>query len=404
MFNFFKKKDIKIYPIKASQSIASLALLIDSQGYPFSDWKAKDINLTEDEEHLIEPACQCLQLFFYRYAYNEKHLLGEVMLGCVLSVVKENKPELAKLYESGIELFEETMLFLFSQSMNKQELLADLPSYFAVNWERNYNQEESSKEVRTQTANKLLQCLLHSRTSGDSVLQPMIDSIVDFDLEEIEQISFRKNMSLYEDVLYKRLAYPFLFRHMKTPNASSLLACRQREKNLALDFSSELDSIEKTFIDNISNDGLTFQLLRDSYLDFIKAIDEIRAELSNIGGTDCNVCLKEVELSRKKINELYLKFIADSLPEKLDSEIEFCLKLDEIYLDVKDSFNITKHIDSDETMSYILTLDDVSISKFTDAIKIDVIVDYLKRANLIEHFSDEEKDFVNSKIRFFSVL
>jgi len=404
MFNFFKKKDIKIYPVKASQSIASLALLIDSRGYPFSDWKVKDISLTEDEEHLIEPACQCLQLFFYRYAYNEKHLLGEVMLGCVLSVVKENKPELAKLYELGIELFEETMLFLFNQSMNKQELLANLPSYFAVNWERNYNQEETSKEVRTQTANKLLQCLLHSRTSGDSVLQPMIDSIVDFDLEEIEQISFRKNMSLYEDVLYKRLAYPFLFRHMKTPNASLLLACRQREKNLALDFSSEKDSIEKTFIDNISNDGLTFQLLRDSYLDFIKAIDEIRAELSNIGGTDCNVCLKEVELSRKKINELYLKLIADSLPEKLDSEIEFCLKLDEIYLDVKDLFNITKHIDSDETMSYILTLDDVSISKYTEAIKIEVIVDYLKKASLIEHFSDEEKDFVNSKIRLFSVL
>ena len=404
MFNFFKKKDIKIYPVKASQSIASLALLIDSRGYPFSDWKVKDIHLTEDEEHLIEPACQCLQLFFYRYAYNEKHLLGEVMLGCVLSVVKENKPELAKLYELGIDLFEETMLFLFNQSMNKQELLADLPSYFAVNWERNYNQEETSKEVRTQTANKLLQCLLHSRTSGDSVLQPMIDSIVDFDLEEIEQISFRKNMSLYEDVLYKRLAYPFLFRHMKTPNASLLLACRQREKNLALDLSSEKDSIEKTFIDNISNDGLTFQLLRDSYLDFIKAIDEIRAELSNIGGTDCNVCLKEVELSRKKINELYLKLIADSLPEKLDSEIEFCLKLDEIYLDVKDLFNITKHIDSDETMSYILTLDDVSISKYTEAIKIEVIVDYLKKASLIEHFSDEEKDFVNSKIRLFSVL
>jgi len=404
MFNFFKKKDIKIYPVKASQSIASLALLIDSRGYPFSDWKVKDINLTEDEEHLIEPACQCLQLFFYRYAYNEKHLLGEVMLGCVLSVVKENNPELANLYELGIELFEETMLFLFNQSMNKQELLANLPSYFAVNWERNYNQEETSKEVRTQTANKLLQCLLHSRTSGDSVLQPMIDSIVDFDLEEIEQISFRKNMSLYEDVLYKRLAYPFLFRHMKTPNASLLLACRQREKNLALDLSSEKDSIEKTFIDNISNDGLTFQLLRDSYLNFIKAIDEIRAELSNIGGTDCNVCLKEVELSRKKINELYLKLIADSLPEKLDSEIEFCLKLDEIYLDVKDLFNITKHIDSDETMSYILTLDDVSISKYTEAIKIEVIVDYLKKASLIEHFSDEEKDFVNSKIRLFSVL
>jgi hypothetical protein len=404
MFNFLKKKEIKIYPKKASQSIASLALLIDSNGYPFSEWKVNDINLTEEEEHLIEPACQCLQLFFYRYAYNEKHLLGEVILGCVLSVVKENKPELAKLYELGIELFEETILFLFNQSMSKQELLDNLISYFAVNWERNYNQEETSKEVRTQTANKLLQCLLHSRTSGDSVLQAMIDSIVDFDLEEIEQISFRKNKSLYEDVLYKRIAYPFLFRHMKIPNASLLLACRQREKNLALDLSNEKDQIEKIFIDNISNDGLTFQLLRDSYLDFIKAIDEIRAELFNIGGTDCNVCLKEVELSRKKINELYLKLISNYLPDKLDAEIEFCLKLDEIYLDVKDLFNMTKHIDSDETMSYILTLDDASISKFTEAIKVDIIIDYLKNSNLVGSFTDEQKQFVNSKMRMFPVL
>jgi hypothetical protein len=204
--------------------------------------------------------------------------------------------------------------------------------------------------------------------------------------------------------LYKRIAYPFLFSHMKAPNAYLLLSCRQKEIKLALDLSSEKDKIEKTFLDNISVDGLTFQLLRDSYLDFIKEIDEIRSELFNIGGKDCGVCLKEVETSRKKINELYLKLIADSLPEKLDSEIEFCLKLDEIYISVKDLFNITKHIDSDETMSYILTLDDVSISKYTQAIKVDVIVDYLKNTNLIESFTDEQREFVNSKMSMFPVL
>ena len=122
MFNIFKKKEIKIYPIKASQSIASLALLIDSNGYPFSDWKDPGISLTEEEVNLIEPACQSLQLFYYRYAYNDKHLLGEVMLGCVLSVVKDNKPDLANLYEIGIDLFEETMFFLFNKSSNLQNI------------------------------------------------------------------------------------------------------------------------------------------------------------------------------------------------------------------------------------------------------------------------------------------
>ena len=404
MFNFFKKKEIKIYPTRASQSIASLALLIDSRGYPFSDWQDSGINLTEDEVHLIEPACQCLQLFFYRYAYNDKHLLGEVMLGSVLAVVKDNKPDLANLYEIGIALFEETMIFLFSKSSNQQEILDNLPSYFAVNWERNYNQEETSKEDRVLTSNKLLKCLHHSRTTGDSILQPMINAIVDFDLDEIEQISFRKNKSLFEDVLYKRTAYPFLFKHMKTPNASLLLECRKRENELALELSSKRDEIEKMFLDGLSKDGLTYQSIRDLYFEFIKSIDEIRSLLVNIGGIDCTLCLKEVEATRQKISDFYLKLVADTLPEKLDSEIEFCLKLDEIYLNLKDLFNITKYIDSDETMSYILTLDDVSISKFTDAIKVDVIVNYLKDCNLLDNFNDKEKEFVNSKIRLFSVL
>ena len=120
MFNFFKKKEIKIYPKKASQSIASLALLIDSCGYPFSDWQDPNVQLTEEEKNLIEPACQCLQLFFYRYAYNDRHLLGDVMLGSVLAVVKDTKPDLGKLYEIGVDLFEETMIYMFSKSMNKE--------------------------------------------------------------------------------------------------------------------------------------------------------------------------------------------------------------------------------------------------------------------------------------------
>ena len=330
MFNFFKKKEIKIYPKKASQSIASLALLIDSCGYPFSDWQDQNVQLTEEERNLIEPACQCLQLFFYRYAYNDRHLLGDVMLGSVLAVVKDNKPELGKLYELGIDLFEETLIFLFSKSMGKEELIDNLPSYFAVNWERNYNREETNNEKREETSNKLLQCLLHSRTTGDSVLQPMIDAIVDFDLDEIEQISFRKNRSILEDVLYKRTYFPFLFKHMPVPNASLLLESRKKEHELAIEFTKKKEKIEKSFIDGLKSDDLTYQSIRDFYLDFIRSIDEVRAELVNIGGVDCNICLKDVEATRKKLSDIYIQLIEESLPEKLNAEIEFKNKLDSI--------------------------------------------------------------------------
>jgi len=404
MFNFFKKKEIKIYPTKASQSIASLALLVDSCGYPFSDWQDGSIQLTEDEKNLIEPACQCLQLFFYRYAYNDRHLLGDVMLGSVLAVVKDNKPELAKLYEIGIDLFEETLLILFSKSMNKEDLISNLPAYFAVNWERSYNREETTKEKREETANKLLQCLLHSRTTGDSVLQPMIDAITDFDLDEIEQISFRKNRSILEDVLYKRTYFPFLFKHMPIPNASLLLESRQKEHNLALELSARKDQIEKSFLDSLRRDGLTYQSIRDSYLDFIKAVDEIRSVLVNVGGVDFNICLKEVETSREKINELYVQLIAESLPEKLEDEKEFIKKLDSIYLSVLELFNITEYIHQDEVISYIFTMDDSFISRFSKAIKVDLIVDYFKTHNLVDAFDDDQKEFVNSKLKLFSVL
>ena len=404
MFNFFKKKEIKIYPKKASQSIASLALLIDSCGYPFSDWQDQNVQLTEEERNLIEPACQCLQLFFYRYAYNDRHLLGDVMLGSVLAVVKDNKPELGKLYELGIDLFEETLIFLFSKSMGKEELIDNLPSYFAVNWERNYNREETNNEKREETSNKLLQCLLHSRTTGDSVLQPMIDAIVDFDLDEIEQISFRKNRSILEDVLYKRTYFPFLFKHMPVPNASLLLESRKKEHELAIEFTKKKEKIEKSFIDGLKSDDLTYQSIRDFYLDFIRSIDEVRAELVNIGGVDCNICLKDVEATRKKLSDIYIQLIEESLPEKLNAEIEFKNKLDSIYLSVLDNFSITEYINQDEVISYIFTMNDEYISKYNKAIKVELIVEYFKAHKLIDSFDDEQREFINSKLRFFSVL
>jgi len=404
MFNIFKKKDIKMYPTKASQSIASLALLINNGGYPFSDWKDPSVQLTEEEKNLIEPACQCLQLFFYRYAYNERHLLGDVMLGSVLAVVKDNNPHLAKLYEIGIDLFEETMLFLFNKSMNKKDLIDNLPSYFAVNWERNYNRDETSKEIRDETSEKLLQCLLYSRTTGDSVLQPMIDAIVDFDLDEIEQISFRKKRSLFEDVLYKRTYYPFLFRHMPIPNANLLLESRQKEHNLALEFTSKKDVLENNFIESFKRDGLTYQSIRDSYLEFIKSIDEIRSDLVNIGGVDCNICLNDLEVSRQKMSDLYLELIANSLPDKIEAEKEFKLKLDGIYLSVLELFNPAEYINPDEMISYIFTMEDSYILRYSKAIKVDLIVEYFKTNNLIQGFDEEQKEFVNSKLKLFSVL
>jgi len=404
MLNFFKKKEIKIYPVKASQSIASLALLLDSKGFPFSDWKAPDIELTEDEKNLIEPACQCLQLFYYRYAYNDKHLLGDVMLGCVLAVIKDRNPHLAELYEIGINLFEETMLFLFNKSTNVDEVHDNLLSYFAVNWERNYNRENTDTKIRDQVSEKLLQCLIHSRKTGDSVLQPMINAINDFDLEDIEQISYRKNRSIFENVLYKRSYFPFLFKHMPIPNAALLLEARQKESKLALEVSSNKRKIEDSFVNSFKADGLTYQSIRDSYLNFIRSIDEVRSDLVNVGGLDCNISLKEVESSREKYSDIYIEVIAESVPQKLEEEREFIKKLDEIYIMVLDSFDVTNYIHSDELISYIFTMDDSFVSKFEKAIKVELIVEYFKTHNLIQDFDEEQKEYVNSKIKLFSVL
>ena len=99
-----------------------------------------------------------------------------------------------------------------------------------------------------------------------------------------------------------------------------------------------------------------------------------------------------------------MEFIAESIPQKLDDEKEFKNKLDEIYLRVLDLFDITSFINSDELISYIFTMDDSFISKYNKAIKVDLIVEYFKTHNLIEKFDDEQKEFINSKMRLFSVL
>ncbi len=406
MIGLFKKKEIQIYPRKASQHIGSLALLIASGGYPFSDWQDPDVALTQEEKELIEPACNCLQLFFYRYAYGDRHLLGDVMLGSVLAVVQDNNPSLANLYKVGVDLFEDTMIFLMNHSSGDREFFDKLPSYFAVNWERNYNREEILDDITDETSNKLLKCLLYARTTGGNALEPMINAIDEFDLDEIEQLSYRANKGLLEDVLYKRSQYSFLFKHMPVPNASMLLESRQKEHQLAHSLSVKKGAIEKTFLDNIQKDNITYQSLKDSYLDFIRSIDEIRSLLVNISGVDCSQCLKEVESFRAKYSDFYLKLVAETLPEKLDVEIEFNLKLNEIYekfLSQLNLANLAEYVHSDEVISYLFTLDDRVIVNLHGHLKLDLILEYFKHHNLLDDLNEDQREFVNAKLRHFSI-
>ena len=54
----------------------------------------------------------------------------------------------------------------------------------------------------------------HAKTQAVNFFEQMIDTIVDFDVENFKYFTFRKNHSVFEEVLRRRVDFPELFSHM----------------------------------------------------------------------------------------------------------------------------------------------------------------------------------------------
>ena len=399
MFSFFKKKQISIWPSKASESVASLALLIDSLGFPFTGWKHPDLEMNEYYTDVIKYACNSNQLFTYRYLFDD-HLMGEIMLGCALAVAKEERKDLVETLEFGI-LNLETLMKLSADDVSRSDNpLNSLFNIFAQIWEMKFCDDDNKPEKEREDLRKVLyECLIHSRSQAINAFEPMIKSIKVFDLEEIEQLSFRKERSLYEDLLFRRYTNYKLFKLMPFPNASLLLEARKKEYQTAVDAENSKTSCLVKLKDDMESSGSDTKLLYDKFCDFLNTMDDIRLELKVIGGEHCSIKLKEITETRNSIFENMTKVFVEYDSSFTDMMEKLRINYDSTYDEMtKNNMFQLKYIDPVEIPSYVLTLSDEDLISLKEYVSKDEMFKHLSAHMLDVLLDDEESKEIYRKI------
>jgi hypothetical protein len=399
MFSFFKKKQISIWPSKASESVASLALLIDSLGFPFTGWKHPDLEMNEYYTDVIKYACNSNQLFTYRYLFDD-HLMGEIMLGCALAVAKEERKELVETLEFGIFNLETLMKLSADDVSRSDNPLNSLFNIFAQIWEMKFCDDHNKPEKEREDLRKVLyECLIHSRSQAINAFEPMIKSIKSFDLEEIEQLSFRKERSLYEDLLFRRYTNYKLFKFLPFPNANLLLEARKKEYQTAVDAENFQTSCLVKLKDDMESSGSDMNLLYDRFRDFLNTMDDIRFELKVIGGEHCSLKLTEITETRNTIFENMTKVFVEYDSDFTDMMDKLRSDYDSTYEKMtKNNMFQLKYIDPVEIPSYILTLSDDDLIPLKEYVSKDEMFKHLSAHMLDVLLDDEESKEIYRKI------
>ena len=392
MFDFFKKKKISIWPNKASDSVASLALLIDSLGFPFTGWKHPDLEMSEYYTDVIKFACNSNQAFTYRYLFDD-NLVGEVMLGCALAVARDEREELVKTLELGIFTLESILKLSATDVSDSDSPLNTLFSRFAQFWEMTMcDKDNKSEEEREDLRKVLYECLIHSRSQAINAFNPMIESIKIYDLEEIEQLTYRKERGLYEEVLFKRSTYPKLFKLMPTPNAQLLLDARKKEYETAIRAESTKHSCSVKLRDDMEKYSHDSQVLYDKFYEYFDAIDKIRLELEVIGGEHCLSKLSDINDMRESIftmmTDMFVAFEETFAPVMENLRINFDTTYQKM---VSDIMMIFQYIDKVEIPSFILTLPDEDLLQLKEYVKKEDMYKHLA-GNMLDVLLDEEEN------------
>ena len=402
MFDFFKKKKISVWPSKASDSASSLGLLTTSLGYPFTGWKVPDMELSDYEENVIKPACHCNQLFTYRYLY-EDNLLGEIMLGCALAIAKEAREDLIEYLDFGVFTLEEILKIIATDAVKDKNPINIVMSRFALLWEmRMCDGDNKDEKYREKLREKIYSCLFHSRNQAINAFDPMISNISDYNLDEIEQLTYRRKRSIFEEVLYKRSNQPNLFRHMPLPNAQLLLEARRKEYQTALDAE---DTKQNCFIKlkkDMESCGSDSKLLYDKFCEFLNVMDDLRLELKLIGGEYCDSKLVEITDSRNDIFDSMTKVFVEYEESFSDLMSSLRNNYDSTYTEMENDLGIFKYIDTKEIPSFALTLSDEIFIKLKDTVSKEEMESYLV-TNMIDILLDgEEREEVYRKVNLLS--
>lgn len=408
MINLLKlfggKKELKIFPSLASQSVSSLALIFLTDGFPFSSYKSDDVEINEIEDSFIKPACHCYMLYLYP-TYFESQRLGETLLGCALAVARKQNEKLIDLIEYGLSIINESFFIAAYEFSGSEDSTSKIISTFAYSW---INFMDSDKELNEQQKEelykKLYQCLCHSSTIVSKSLKHMIESIDTYDLEDIDDITFKRiKVGLIEKTLKDRIERAYLYPHKSRPTAQELYEAREKEADILKELENNYENIKLKLNSEIQN-ATGADETQDAIKNYVLSVGDLKVETKRVGTNFADILIQNIDA---KNDELYPSFKTiinallgdDEVGEKYFDDL---LTLHESYRFIEVMATL-KYIDSDILASYILGLEDEDFQVLADesGIEKSLFEEYIASTNMYSYCTEEQRAYVSNRVNQF---
>ena len=400
IFGFKKKPSLSIFPNTASASVSSLALLLVTMGPPFSEWKPDDLDLTEEEQGGVHLACNCLQLFMYPTQF-KKTILGEVLMGCALTIAKDERPELADFMHKGYSVIENAFsaaaLAYGVEDASESKLL----SFVASTWVETFEVNLTETESRTR-AEKIYQCFLYAKDRASAIFQPMVTAIDTFDLDEIYQLDFYEhNLSIFERALQNREKFKFLYRGFEPPTAKEQYEAKLKELEAAKSLEAEFEASIETMVAKLGN--IEAKDACDLIRDWFWVSQDTLAALKTVQGERCMIAGLSVRQEQERMVEMLKPLLTECLGQGADIN-----EMIESWRDatVKTGISakvatLAKNIPSDELPNYLLSLgpdyfDSLKLYKFKEP-----MTRFVESIGGLDSFSEDEAAYITERLELF---
>ncbi len=410
MFEIFRRKprqDLSIWPRTASKSLESLSLLFCSMGFPFSGWKHPDWKCSKENEALFKPACNAFQVATYFSFFVNKcddDLLSGLARETFIEIAKLGRKDFAEALEYFLEVQDASMVVASENAEAGIDKYAAMLAVIAMGWLTldaksgkgdKVNLEDSSQEKRL---NDLCKYLSHARTQALSAFEPMVNAIVDFDVENFKCFSFKKNRSVFEEVLWRRIEFPELFSHMPEVTATLLLDARRKERDSYYTLSGERKELLSVISERLKNNIMPD--FAEPYFKSLSEIDDLSQKAFFIGG-DCLPIYEELTKFRGNLVEL----------SNQDENLERLVKACDNYKCLAFMSKIggaLRWVESSEVPSFILADTEEEIAAFAELVAADKtdwnqkIFTFLSDANILQNLTPAQIDFVNCRVKILS--
>lgn len=412
--NFWRKpkQDVSIWPRSASKSIESLSQLFCTMAFPFSGWKHPNWECCEENERLFKPACNAFQveIFFSKFLNKcDDGLLAELARGTFIETAKSGCKDFAEALEYFLKVQDISMTIAAENGeVQYAEVLAVIAmGLLTLEAQSNKTGWCSDPEDTTQDkrVNDLCKYLAHARTQALSAFEPMVNAIVDFDVDNFSCLSFRKNRAVFEEVLWRRVEFPELFSEMPKVSSALILEARRRERDSCLALVEEqkqLFLVIREQVDRVLNNRTSMSEFAKHYFKSISEIDDLSQKAFGIGG-ECLSVYEKLLCIRNTLVEM------SSQDELLASMVKTCDECRNLMLMSKIS-GALQWVEPSEILQFILADTEEEIKSFAEFTvannktlwNSEQLFSALSNANILQNLTTAQLGFVNRRVRILT--